>query len=371
MIDILKSTAHRETWWGSVETTDTGDTGVLGHRSVDKVLPSLTGKFEGIKRIQENDTTDMILAAPSLESALKRLVGVPLNKIQDKVSYTNLYLGNKYGIGGAVPPKEQLIQNFLNHVVTWLFQKKVWPTNYVFDQQIEDAKKGKMSSEFADYMEKEKTLRIKMGDIAKRVLAAKKSAFQDPDYLSARDERTALGDAHTWTNFERQLRKEKDEMIRVNTKKPVETSDVTPLATDIPEARKTYEALKDLWDKIQPMMMEMAMISKQGKSVMADKTPLKGLKPEAVQGNIVIFRVPTDGGLYAKGFTLIFFMDSDQSAKDMKEGKLPYLMVPRGTFYSGGSPISDIWKKKFQKPGTEHILESLRETATMKRSLWI
>jgi hypothetical protein len=49
-------------------------------------------------------------------------------------------------------------------------------------------------------------------------------------------------------------------------------------------------------------------------------------------------------------------MDSEEAAKDMQGGKIPYLMFPRGTIHSGGSPIIDIWKKRFQKPGQEHIL---------------
>jgi ribosomal protein S18 acetylase RimI-like enzyme len=76
----------------------------------------------------------------------------------------------------------------------------------------------------------------------------------------------------------------------------------------------------------------------------------------AVENNIVMFRESNSNSLFGAGFTLVFFMDSEQSANDMRDGKLPYLMVPRGAFHSGGSPITDIWKKKYQRPGTEHIL---------------
>lgn len=91
------------------------------------------------------------------------------------------------------------------------------------------------------------------------------------------------------------------------------------------------------------------------KTVMANNTPLKDLSVEDVRRNIVMFRNPTDT-IFPAGFTLVYFMDSEQAAQDMKDGKIPYLMVPRGTFHSGGSPITDIWKKAFQRPGTEHIL---------------
>lgn len=89
---------------------------------------------------------------------------------------------------------------------------------------------------------------------------------------------------------------------------------------------------------------------------MAGSQPLKGMKLEDIQGNIVLFRVPDKNSFFGEGFTLVYFMDSEESAEGIKNGSIPYLMVPQGTFMSGGSPITDVWKKRFQQPGTEHIL---------------
>lgn len=96
-------------------------------------------------------------------------------------------------------------------------------------------------------------------------------------------------------------------------------------------------------------------MSLSGKIAIAGDKPLKTSTVTEVQGNIVILRT-REPGIFAAGMTLIYFMDTEQSADSMKKGQIPYLMVPRGTFYSGGNPITDIWKKRFQKPGTEHIL---------------
>lgn len=93
-----------------------------------------------------------------------------------------------------------------------------------------------------------------------------------------------------------------------------------------------------------------------GKTVMANNIPLKNLDLEVVKKNIVVFRESNPNSIFGEGFTLVYFMDSEQSANDMLNGKIPYLMVPRGTFGGGGNPITDIWKKQFQRPGTEHIL---------------
>jgi hypothetical protein len=116
-----------------------------------------------------------------------------------------------------------------------------------------------------------------------------------------------------------------------------------------------HDEIKRRLAYINKPVAEMANISLQGKQAFANDNPLKNATVEDVSGNVVLFRSDT-GGFFAPGFTLVYFMDSDESAQAMKDGKIPYLMVPRGTFHSGGNPITDIWKKKFQKPGTEHIL---------------
>jgi hypothetical protein len=79
--------------------------------------------------------------------------------------------------------------------------------------------------------------------------------------------------------------------------------------------------------------------------------------------NIVIIRQPEGSNphpLIGVGSTWVYFMDSPKSAKLMKQGKIPYLMVPVGTGFHGGNPITDVWTKRFQKPGTEHILGLLQ-----------
>ncbi len=99
----------------------------------------------------------------------------------------------------------------------------------------------------------------------------------------------------------------------------------------------------------------MPVIRKQGKQVYADDSPLRSLPVQAVRGNIVIFHSPKETFLPA-GFTLAFFMDSEESAQAMKEGKLPYKFVPdRARFSFTASPITDVWKKANDK-GQENIL---------------
>lgn len=87
---------------------------------------------------------------------------------------------------------------------------------------------------------------------------------------------------------------------------------------------------------------------------------LRDLPQAATKENIVVIRQPTDNAFIAKGWTLVYFMDSPASAQAMRKGELPYLLVPSGTGMHGGNPITDVWKRQFQKPGTQHILGLLQ-----------
>lgn len=119
---------------------------------------------------------------------------------------------------------------------------------------------------------------------------------------------------------------------------------------------KYDDELKRRIQHINSPVTESPMMTKKGETALAGDKPLKDQAVEEVTGNIVVIRQGKGGGFLAEGFTLVYFMDSDESAQAMKQGQIPYLMVPRGTFMGGGSPITDIWLKKFQKPGTHHIL---------------
>ena len=124
--------------------------------------------------------------------------------------------------------------------------------------------------------------------------------------------------------------------------------------------RKMYSRydneLKRRIAKINAPIVESPLMTKQGKTALAGDKPLRDQNVEEIYDNIVVIRQGKEGGFLPVGWTLVYFMDSDESANGIAHGEIPYLMVPRGTFMSGGSPITDIWLKKFQKPGTEHIL---------------
>jgi hypothetical protein len=102
---------------------------------------------------------------------------------------------------------------------------------------------------------------------------------------------------------------------------------------------------------------EMPLISIKDKSAFAGDEKLKDVNVDEISDNIVMFRQPeSENSFIAPGSTWVYFMDSEESAQDMRAGKIPMLMVPRGAGMNGGNPITDIWNRRYAKPGTEHIL---------------
>lgn len=118
-----------------------------------------------------------------------------------------------------------------------------------------------------------------------------------------------------------------------------------------------------LAEHVVDLLLEMPQITRKGKTAYADGKPLRDATDIEVKGNIVIIRQPTANALVPEGFTLVYFMDSDESAAAMKAGKLPYKFVHnRPRFSFDASPITDVWKGQFDK-GQKAILGVLQGTS--------
>ena len=114
----------------------------------------------------------------------------------------------------------------------------------------------------------------------------------------------------------------------------------------------------------QWLLSEMPVISLQGKNVLADDKPLKEVDVDNVKNNIVFFRAENKDWRYHVGATWVYFLDSEESAEKMNAEQIPMLIVPQTTYYDGGNPITDVWKKRFAREGTEHILGILEGNTT-------
>jgi hypothetical protein len=106
-------------------------------------------------------------------------------------------------------------------------------------------------------------------------------------------------------------------------------------------------------------------IFRKGKAVHTPEGPLKSLKLQDVDDNVVVMHSKDGDFFHARGFTLVYFMDSPANAQLMKSGNIDYLLFPpqlTSTMFTR-SPIKDIWKrkKKFEGDlgGTEHILGAI------------
>lgn len=91
----------------------------------------------------------------SLSEFLKTFIGSNIRDILDKSSYTNLYLGNKYGFGN--PNKsDKLVKDFANTLVAFVNRDvlKHRPTNRLYDTQ-----EFKDDNNYAEYEQVDKQRR--------------------------------------------------------------------------------------------------------------------------------------------------------------------------------------------------------------------
>jgi len=112
------------------------------------------------------------------------------------------------------------------------------------------------------------------------------------------------------------------------------------------------------------LLSEMPVISLQGKTVLADDKPLKEVDVDNVKNNIVSFQQATKSIFHEAGAIWVYFLDSEESAKKMIAQQIPFLTVP--TIADGDDPITEVWKKRYAKKGTEHILGLLEGNANEK-----
>jgi len=116
-------------------------------------------------------------------------------------------------------------------------------------------------------------------------------------------------------------------------------------------------------------LKEMATITKHGKNVLADGQPLKQLPLESIHNNIVIFRKRVDDWDYDAGFTLVYFMDSNQSAQDMKNGKIKHKPFSQFRDSSDNGPFDKNWSDR-NDVGQKNILGMI-QGYTDKSSIFV
>ena len=133
---------------------------------------------------------------------------------------------------------------------------------------------------------------------------------------------------------------------------------VVNISEDLAQVKIAIEQYLKNQNLNESLLMEMPQITQQGKTVLADNQPLKGLSVENVRGNIVVLREERGNFMFAAGWTIAYFMDSEESAQKMKKGEFDYLTInDRIQFQFNSAPITDVWtKKKRDNRGHEHIL---------------
>lgn len=76
------------------------------------------------------------------------------------------------------------------------------------------------------------------------------------------------------------------------------------------------------------ILFERPKIDLIGKKAYANDKPLRDLTLEEISGNIVLYREDKGNFIVPEGLTMVYFMDSEESAQKMASGELPMLMLP-------------------------------------------
>lgn len=131
------------------------------------------------------------------------------------------------------------------------------------------------------------------------------------------------------------------------------------------KTRKLLESPKST-SEIVTQLTEMPTISKGDDGVVvADGKVLKKLRVEEVNSNIVVFREPKGNFLMPEGFTLVYFMDSEESAQEMRRGEIDYIIIPPGVplgSFGRKTPFEKAFDKrhKDERKGIDKILGFLQ-----------
>ncbi len=91
------------------------------------------------KQFIESYDTSIVPSSPdmSLEAYLQSLVGSSIKEILNTSSRVNLYIGNKYGVGGNVPLRDKNLRGFTDALVRFVNKDilKYRPTHRIYDTQ--------------------------------------------------------------------------------------------------------------------------------------------------------------------------------------------------------------------------------------------
>jgi len=112
---------------------------------------------------------------------------------------------------------------------------------------------------------------------------------------------------------------------------------------------------------------EMANIVKTGKKLTINDKPLKDATIEQLSENILHWRLDKNSFLYKEGFTMVWFVDSDEAAKYLAANSDNLLFFPQKVGFTS-SPITDIWLRN--KPAQKNIIGAL-EASTFPDCIYI
>jgi len=183
----------------------------------------------------------------SLESFMDTLIGSTIDKISNKRSYIGLYMGNKYGLGGAGGGKDKAIEQFVESLLRFVNRddqgRGPHSPDGGFRPRVYETDEFKTANNYEEYqaLDQQRRQALKARFISRReeddaALAAANELYDD---LTGQINNTQ------WMVAWQQARQEEDEYVKQLHNTPFTKEKVAP------DGSPEYEQLRQAFDQLQ------------------------------------------------------------------------------------------------------------------------
>ena len=181
----------------------------------------------------------------SLESFMDTLIGSTIDEISDKRTYIGLYMGNKYGLGGAGGGKDEAIEHFVESLLRFVNKDDQGrgPGDEGFRPRVYETDEFKKAHNYDEYRDLDQQRRV--------ALKARFMARREDDDVALSNANELYDDLTNqinntqWMDAWKQARQEEDEYIHNLHNTPLNKEKLSP------DGSKEYNQLSIAFDNLQ------------------------------------------------------------------------------------------------------------------------
>ena len=174
---------------------------------------------------EDQETAIVPSKGDSLSTFLQRFEGSTIKDIINKSSYINLYVGKKYGIGGAAEGRDEAIQDFAHSLDTFVNRDERGRGPNSFRDRVYKTDEFKARNNYAEYEELDKAYR----QAFRRKIEARKAGDEEA-LAKAEAESKQISNAKENSEFgkaERKARQAEDEYVDTLHNTPMSSNELS------------------------------------------------------------------------------------------------------------------------------------------------